>query len=51
MDLYRSLGMDSQTLNMIGSEFSGFMRNNSFKVHSFREEKGMTGITGINGKV
>lgn len=36
---------------MIGTDYSNFMRNNAFKVHSFREEKGMTGIVGISGKV
>lgn len=50
-DLLRSLGMDSPTLRIISSDFSVFMKDNTFKVHSFREEKGMTGIAGISGKV
>ncbi|KAL0632587.1 hypothetical protein Q9L58_008518 [Maublancomyces gigas] len=50
-DLLRSLGTDSQALSLLSLDFSRFMRDRSFKVHSFREEQGMTGIAGIIGKV
>jgi len=50
-DLIRSLGIDSQTLQMVNSAFSIIFREKSLKIHSFREEKGMSGIKGISGKV
>lgn len=43
--LLRSLGMD--TTNFLRD----FMKNSPFKIHSFWEEKGMAGISGISGKV
>lgn len=50
-ELVRSLGIGSEILSIINTEFSNFLADGRFKVHSFREEKGMTGIAGISGKV
>lgn len=49
--LLRSLGTDSQSLTSLSLDFSRYLKDHSFKVHSFREEQGMTGIAGISGKV
>ncbi|KAF8538874.1 hypothetical protein BDD12DRAFT_739548, partial [Trichophaea hybrida] len=50
-ELIRTLGVDNQTLQMIDHAFSIILRENSLKIHSFREEKGMSGFRGISGKV
>lgn len=48
--LLDALQVDSSVLQIIADEFSKMIRED-LKVHSFREEKGMSGLYGLDAKV
>jgi hypothetical protein len=48
--LLDALQVDSAVLQIIADEFSKMIRED-VKVHSFREEKGMSGLYGLDAKV
>lgn len=49
--LVDGLQVDSAVLQMIAEEFSKMIRSDKIKVHSFREERGMSGLYGFDAKV
>jgi len=48
--LLKSLEVDSMALEMLASDFSNMIRED-IAVYSFREERGMSGLYGLDGKV
>jgi hypothetical protein len=49
--LIEALRIDSPLLQIIADEFSKMLRSDEIKVHSFREERGMSGLYGLDSKV
>ncbi|KAI9697405.1 MAG: hypothetical protein M1836_004683 [Candelina mexicana] len=46
-----SLEPDSEILDNIQSEFMSMLHTDGFKVHSFQEAQGVSGVKGVHGKV
>lgn len=46
-----SLEPDSEVLDNIQSEFMSMLHTDGFKVHSFQEAQGVSGVKGVHGKV
>lgn len=49
--LLHALQVDSAVLQIVADEFSKMVRSDEIKVYSFREERGMSGLYGLNSKV
>ena len=47
----RDLQPNSAFLLVIGDEFSKMLKENAFRIHSFQESRGISGVRGLNGKV
>ena len=50
-DILRSLKTDNKVLNEIHEEFVKVVLERKIAIHSFQEARGMTGITGLSGKI
>ena len=49
--LLGALEVDNPVLDIIADEFHKMVRSDKVKVYSFREERGMSGLYGLDGKV
>jgi hypothetical protein len=51
LQVLRALDVSSETLERLVEDFAVLLRDDIFKIHSFRETKDMVGIPGLRGRV
>ena len=49
--IVETLTPNNEVLDNIHEEFKGILHESGFKIHSFQEARGLSGIKGMSGKV
>ncbi|KAF8245685.1 hypothetical protein K440DRAFT_603397, partial [Wilcoxina mikolae CBS 423.85] len=49
--LLQKLQVNNSSLNLLQRDFSVMLKDSTFGIHSFQEAQGLSGVSGLNGKV